>query len=74
MATLPLGTRPANRFRRLLAGLEPWYDWGLTSVFRLDSLTSNLADEVSGEVHRFEIQWLGIHLGFQIGRTPKREG
>jgi hypothetical protein len=58
--------------RRILSALEPWYDWGTINTFRMDARTD--AECVEGEVYRFELQWLGLHLGFQIGRTPKREG
>ena len=70
--TLPGAMRPANPLRRLLAALEPWYDWGAINTFRMDGRTE--AECTEGEVYRFELQWLGLHVGFQIGRTPKREG
>ena len=68
--TLPGDNRPANPMRRLLAALEPWYDWGTINTFRLDART--YAECTEGDVYRFELQWFGLHLGFQIGRTPKR--
>lgn len=59
-ATLPF---PANPIRRVLAALEPWYDWGTTYVERMDR-----AGEGPG---RFvELQWLGIKITLFFGRTP----
>jgi|GEM_PF-2630977 len=56
-------------FRRMIAAIEPWYDWGTIWIERLDA-----ADETGGdgEVAYFQIQWFGIHAGVQIGRTPKK--
>lgn len=62
-------TRPrllANILRRL----EPWYDWGTINTVNMDARTD--AEQVEGDVYRFELQWLGLHIGIQIGRTPKR--
>jgi len=58
--------------RRLLAALEPWYDWGTINTSRMDARTD--AECTEGEVYWFDLQWFGLHLGFQIGRTPKRRG
>lgn len=63
-------TRLARSIRRFLAAIEPWYDWGTINTWRMGPN----GEEGEGEVYRFELQWFGLHLGFQIGRTPKREG
>uniref|UniRef100_UPI0035CAADEE hypothetical protein n=1 Tax=uncultured Sphingomonas sp. TaxID=158754 RepID=UPI0035CAADEE len=60
--------------RRFIAALEPWYNWGTASVERMQGM--HLVDGYSvamaeGEVRFFEIQWLGVHLEIQLGRTPK---
>lgn len=58
---------------RLIAAIEPWYDWGKVGVERTESLRPGQI-AADGEVRFVELQWLGIHIGFQIGRTPKRRG
>ena len=58
--------------KRLLKAIEPWYDWGARSVFRLDHHERDFSDESEGNAFRFEIQWLGAHLAFEIGRTPRK--
>jgi len=66
-------SRIAAAARRFFAPVEPWYDWGRINVFRLDSRTEEECTEP--EVRYVELQWLGLHVGFQIGRTPaKRRG
>lgn len=57
--------------RRVTDAAEPWYDWGKIGVERLESLRHGEKPS-DGEVRFIELQWLGIHIGFQIGRTPKR--
>lgn len=32
----------------------------------------DFADESLGNVWFFEIQWMGLHLAFEIGRTPRK--
>lgn len=56
--------------RAVIDAIEPWYDWGKISVQRMESLRpgKTVAD---GEVRYFELQWFGVHIAFQIGRTPK---
>ncbi len=56
--------------RAVIDALEPWYDWGKIGVERMESLRPDKTP-VDGEVRFFELQWLGIHIAFQIGRTPK---
>lgn len=68
-ATPSRETKIAAPWRRILIALEPWYDWGTTTTVNFDATTE--AEQVEGEVYRFELQWFGLHIGFQIGRTPK---
>lgn len=56
--------------RRFIKAIEPWYDWGTIYVERMDEAADPAGGE--GEVPFFQIQWFGIHLGIQIGRTPKK--
>ncbi|SFO02041.1 hypothetical protein [Sphingomonas sp. OK281] len=56
--------------RTVIDTLEPWYDWGKIGVERMESLRPGKT-ATDGEVRFFELQWLGIHIAFQIGRTPK---
>ncbi|QQV76511.1 hypothetical protein H5J25_13760 [Sphingomonas aliaeris] len=63
------------KLSRVLAAIEPWYDWGTVETFSLKLLSDKSAgrfgDESMGEVRFFTFQWLGLHLHFEIGRTPK---
>lgn len=63
---------------RIIAAAEPWYDWGEIHVERMQEIRidegGRLQTGGEGPVRYFQIQWLGIHIGFQIGRTPKPEG
>lgn len=59
-----------TRLRRLLALVEPWYNWGKVAVERMETVDGLYSDE--GDVRFFEVQWLGLHLGFQLGRTPAK--
>lgn len=53
--------------RRALKAIEPWYDWGRTSINRIDA-------NGEGPGRFFELQWFGLNITIFIGRTPKREG
>lgn len=61
-----------SRLRRFLAPIEPWYDWGEIEVERMQGLTRERS--VVGPVRFVELQWFGLHVGFQIGRTPQQGG
>lgn len=63
----------SNPIARILRAIEPWYDWGVIHIERMEGSTRDRDSGCSG-VHYFQLQWFGIHLGFQFGRTPKREG
>jgi hypothetical protein len=54
----------------VIDAIEPWYDWGKIGVERMESLRPGKT-ATDGEVRFIELQWLGIHIAFQIGRTPK---
>jgi hypothetical protein len=58
--------------RRHVPWLEPWYDWGISNVFRLDTQEEDFSDESEGPARFFELQWLGISLAVQVGRTPRK--
>lgn len=72
MATQTQGAASAapSHFRRFLAAIEPWSDWGEIEVERMQGLTRERS--VIGPVRFVEMQWLGLHVGFQIGRTPQQ--
>lgn len=60
---------------RIIAAVEPWYDWGEIHIDRMegtDAETMNPGGE--GPVRFVQLQWFGIHIGFQIGLTPKKWG
>lgn len=58
--------------RHRVPWLEPWYDWGTSNVFRLDTQEVDFSDESEGPAKFFELQWLGISLALQVGRTPRK--
>lgn len=57
-----------NIIKRAVAAVEPWYNWGSVTVERLDAVSEDHGNE--GDVRFFDLQWFGLHLSFQIGRTP----
>ncbi len=65
----------AARLRRFIIAAEPWYDWGEIHVERMEELgqdeRGNIVSGGEGPVRYFQIQWLGVHFGIQLGRTPK---
>lgn len=60
----------AKVMKRALSAIEPWYNWGLVTVERLDAVSEDHGNE--GDVRFFDLQWFGLHLSFQIGRTPPK--
>lgn len=60
--------------RRILRAIEPWYDYGAVETNSIkmlcDKSAGRFGDETLGEVRFFTLQWLGLHLHFEIGRTP----
>lgn len=73
--TIPAPVCLANRLRRLLAAIEPWYDGGKIHVERMQGMRlgdgGHLEAGGEGPVRYVELQWFGIHLAVQFGRTPK---
>ena len=71
-------TAMRSNLSRLIAAAEPWYNWGVIHVERMQEIRvdegSRLHVGAEGPVRYFELQWLGIHFAVQLGRTPKREG
>lgn len=71
------GMEPPARsplWRRVLKAIEPWYNWGTLSVERMQGMRlvdGAITPEADGDVAFFELQWFGLHLEIQIGRTPK---
>lgn len=61
-----------GRLSKIIAAIEPWYDWGKREVPRLDARCPYFSDESYGPVRFFEIQWFGLHLAIEIGRTPRK--
>ena len=61
-------------WQRLIAAIEPWYNWGEIHVERMQGmrLGSDGYHQAIGEgpVRYFELQWFGVHLQLQVGRTP----
>jgi hypothetical protein len=62
----------AQRLRRFFAPIEPWYDWSSdATIIRINTVERDFLDEsIREDGFRFEIQWLGLHFGFVVGRTP----
>lgn len=58
--------------RRVIAAIEPWYDWGIYEVSRLDAHEPDFSDESYGQVRFCQLQWLGVHFLIQVGRTPPK--
>jgi len=57
-------------FHRIARAVEPWYNWGSVNVERMDQIDAD-GFGGEGEVRFFDLQWFGIHIGIQFGRTPK---
>lgn len=58
--------------KRGLAKIEPWYQWRQRDIFRIDAHERDFSDESTGRAFQFEIQWLGVHFAFELGRTPRK--
>lgn len=61
-------------FLAAIAALEPWYNWGTIYVERMESITVVDAEfhcGGEGPVRFFDLQWFGVHVGVQLGRTPR---
>lgn len=64
-----------NLLARIIAAVEPWYDWGEIHIDRMEGTNAEtLNPGGEGPVRFVQLQWFGIHIGFQIGRTPKKWG
>ena len=58
---------------RIIAAAEPWYDWGTIHIERMEGTNAEtLNPGGEGPVRFIQLQWFGIHIGLQIGSTPKR--
>ncbi len=71
-------TAMRSNLSRMIAAVEPWYNWGVVHVERMQEIRvvegGRLQVGGEGPVRYLEVQWLGIHFAVQIGRTPKQEG
>jgi hypothetical protein len=71
-------TTIGNGLRRIIAAAEPWYNWGEVYVERMQEIRVDDGGRLhvggEGPVRYIELQWFGIHVAIQFGRTPKREG
>lgn len=70
-----VATAICGGLQRFIAAVEPWYDWGEIHIDRMEGTnaeTMNPGGE--GPVRFIQLQWFGIHIGFQIWRTPKKWG
>jgi hypothetical protein len=56
-----------SKFRRAIRAVEPWYDWGVSGITRVD-------ERGEGYGRFFTVDFLGIHLMIMFGRTPKACG
>ena len=69
-----IGLSRSPAWRRFIAAIEPWYNWGEIYVERMQAmhLGSDGFPQAIGEgpVRFFELQWFGVHLQLQLGRTP----
>ena len=67
--------RRVTALRRVVTAIEPWYNWGEIHVERMQELRladgSHVQAGGEGPVRFVEVQWFGIHLALQFGRTPK---
>jgi hypothetical protein len=64
--------RLIHAIRRHAPWLEPWYDWGKTTTWRLDQVERDFSDEAEGEVWEVELQWFGLHFAVRLGRQPRK--
>jgi hypothetical protein len=64
----------AQRLGRFFAPVEPWYDWSSdATIFRINTVERDFLDEsIREDGFRFEVQWLGLHFGIVLGRTPPK--
>jgi len=53
--------------------VEPWYDWGTIHIERMEGTDpATMTPGGEGPVRFVQLQWWGLHLGFQIGCTPQK--
>lgn len=75
MTQTPDQTRATRSvWQRFIAAIEPWYNWGTIWVERMEGMHMDgerLVGNGDGSVRFFELQWFGVHVQVQLGRTPK---
>lgn len=52
-----------NRLRKILAAIEPWYQWGKCSCV-------SLRDERDFDGRFLILEWLNFQINIQVGRAP----
>ena len=75
MATHANGAAQAapTMLRRITAAIEPWYNWGIIHIERMEgSNAETMNPSREGPLWFVELQWFGLHIGMQIGLTPKQ--
>lgn len=69
-------TTLSSGLRRIIAAAEPWYNWGEIYVERMEEIRVDEGGRLhaggEGPVWFVQLQRFGIHIGFQVGRTPER--
>jgi hypothetical protein len=58
--------------KRGLTAITPWWNIASTDVLRLESWGGHYTADSYGSVPRVDVQWLGLHVAFEIGRTPPK--
>lgn len=58
--------------RRVLAAVEPWYNWGTINFERFDTVGQNGEGGEEGNAHFFDLQWFSVHVSIHVGRLPPR--
>ncbi len=72
---IPVPARVVQVLRRAGRAVEPWYDWGTIHIERMEGTDpATMTPGGEGPVRFVQLQWFGLHIGFQIGRTPQKWG
>ncbi len=72
-ATKGAASAAPKSLARIIAAVEPWYDWGTIHIERMEGTNAEtLNPGGEGPVRFVQLQWFGIHICFQIGRTPRK--
>lgn len=55
-----------SRLRKIIAAIEPWYDWGSWGGI-------SLMDDRSGDGWRLQFEWFGFQFMIAFTRFPKEK-